>query len=211
MSPKNRLMESGGPEHRPRVDAIVEKDHQGRPPAVSDRKRLLPPPWLRQLVRGKVEGVQVRLRQIVSAGHISLRLGFGKPWELLQIILLPSPGHDCPEILASLVRGPSGIGTSVVTCSFMDPVEEFTNVVSLNLIDVDSFAPGTPLRDGRPVLFCCSSGFFVGVHGLRPLGWEFRMCSGHGRSCACPCRTMFITWAVADGRIPSGPTAQAFA
>ena len=31
-----------------------------------------------------------------------------------------------------------------------------------------------------------SSGFFVVVYGLRPLGWEFRMCFGHGRPCACP-------------------------
>ena len=31
-----------------------------------------------------------------------------------------------------------------------------------------------------------SSGFFVSGYGLRPLGWEFRMCFAHGRPCACP-------------------------
>ena len=34
--------------------------------------------------------------------------------------------------------------------------------------------------------FFGSSGFFVGGYGLRPLGWEFRMCFGHGRRCVCP-------------------------
>ena len=64
--PKNRLMKAGGLEHRPRVDALVEKDYQSRPSIVSDRKRLDPAPWPWQLVRGKVEGVQVRFSATFS-------------------------------------------------------------------------------------------------------------------------------------------------
>ncbi len=141
-------MKASGLEDRPRVDAIVEKDHQRRPPVVPNRKRLFPAPWSRQLIRGKVECIQIRLRQVMPASRISLRLGFGKPRELRQIVLLPSPGHDRPKILTSFVRGPSGIRASVIGGFFVDPIEEIPNVASLDLIDVDSLAPGKPLRDG---------------------------------------------------------------
>lgn len=76
-------MKSGRFEHRSCINAIVEEYDQRGSPVMPNGERLLPASWSLQLIRGKVESIQVRLGQIVASCDISLRLGLGKSGKFL--------------------------------------------------------------------------------------------------------------------------------
>ncbi len=146
--PENRLMKRGRFENRPSIDSVVEEHDQCRSPVVPNGERLLPTPWPFQLVRGEVERIQIRLGQIVTAGHVPLWLGFWKSRKFLQKVLLPSPREKRSEILAGFVGRSSSVRSAVTLRFLIDPVEKFSKVRSANLIDINSLSPGGPLGDG---------------------------------------------------------------
>ena len=143
--PEIRLVECCGPEDRAGVDTIIEEHDQGRPPVVADSQRLLPAPRPLKFVRGEVEGIQVRLREIVPTSDVTLWLRLWEPRQFFQEVLLPGPRQDRPQVLAGLVRRASGVGSAVCRGLLVDPVEEVPKVNPANLVDIYPFPPGGPL------------------------------------------------------------------
>ena len=60
-----------GPPDGPGVDAVVEEHDQGGARVVANWMRGVPAPRASQLVSGEVEGVDLRLGQVVSAGDVA--------------------------------------------------------------------------------------------------------------------------------------------
>ncbi|WP_146401602.1 hypothetical protein [Planctomycetes bacterium CA13] len=62
--------------------------------------------------------------------------------------MLPGPRHDGSEIISSLVRSASWIGTAIRGSFVMYQIQEVANVRSIDLVDIDAIAPGNPFGDG---------------------------------------------------------------
>ena len=161
--PQNGLMETGRLEDGSRIDPVVEEYYQRCSPVVPDCQWLLPSSGSCQLVSGEVERIEIGFGQIMSSSDI-VSLGFraGKSRQFGDEVSLPGPGHDRSKVLASLVRGPPGIGAAILNSFLVNPIQEFANVRSVDLIDINTFSPGGPLGDGRFVLFARSAREFLG-------------------------------------------------
>ncbi len=95
-----------------------------------NRERMRPATQSRQFVGGEVQSVEIRFRQIVTAGNIALRLWFRKGGKLGHVVMLPCPRHDRSQVLPGFVRGATGIGASVLGSLVMHPIQEVANVRS---------------------------------------------------------------------------------
>ena len=89
--PQNRFVKARRLEHGSGIDAVIEEHNQCRSPVVPDRVGLFPAAQSWKFVSGEVQGIEIRLGQIVTPSNISLFLRFRKSRELGYVVMLPSP------------------------------------------------------------------------------------------------------------------------
>ena len=114
--------------------------------------RRVPPPRPSHLVGGEVEGVDLGLVQVVSAGDVALVPGRGEPRQRVDQLLLPGPVEYGAVVLAGLVGRAARVLSLTLDGLIVDPVEELADVLSRQLFDGDAAAPPLPLPEGREVL-----------------------------------------------------------
>ena len=141
-----------GPPDGPGIDAVVEEHDQGGAPVPADRMRGVPAPRPSHLVGSEVEGVDLGLGQVVSAGDVALVPGPGEPRQRVDQLLLPGPVEDGAEVLAGLVGRAAWVLSLILDGLIVDPVEEFADVLSSQLLDWGAAAPPLPFPEGREVL-----------------------------------------------------------
>ena len=163
MAPEDRLVGRRGPPDGPGIDAVVEEHDQGGAPVPADRMRGVPPPRPSHLVGGEVEGVDLGLGQVVSAGDVALVPGRGEPRRRVDQLLLPGPVEDGAEVLAGLVGRAAGVLSLIRDGLLVDPVEELADVLAPQLLDGDAAAPLLPLPEGREVLVARGAGQGLGA------------------------------------------------
>jgi hypothetical protein len=100
-------------------------------------------------VRGEVQGIDLRLGEIVSPGHVALLAGRGEPWRRVDQLLLPGPRQHGAQVLARLVRGAAGVRPRPRDGTVVDPVQERANVFPPQLLDRYAAAPLFPLTESR--------------------------------------------------------------
>jgi hypothetical protein len=74
-------------------------------------------------VVGEVEGVDLGLGQVVSAGDGALLLGLREPQWRAGEFLLPSRREDDAEVLAGRVGRAAGVRTFIRDGALVDPVQ----------------------------------------------------------------------------------------
>ena len=77
MAPQDRFVGRRGPPDSPGVHAVVEEHDQGGAPVAANGMRGVPAPRASHFVGGEVEGVDLGLGQVVSAGDVARSLGRG--------------------------------------------------------------------------------------------------------------------------------------
>ena len=111
-----------------------------------------PPPRPSHLVGCEVEGVDLGLGEVVSAGDVALVPRRGEPRQRVDQFLLPGPVEDGAEVLAGLVGRAAGVRPLVLDRAVVDPVEKFADVPPSQLLDPRAGTPLLPLPEGREVL-----------------------------------------------------------
>ena len=185
--PEDRLVGRRRLPDGPGVDAVVEEHDQGGAPVPADRERGVPAPRPFHLVGREVEGVDLGLGQVVSAGDVALVPGRGEPRRRVDQLLLPGPGEDGAEVLAGLVRRAARVRPLVRDGPLVDPVEELADVLAPQLLDGDAAAPLLPLPEGREVLVARPAGQGLGAQvalGCRLEGRRHLI--GPGAADPCP-------------------------
>ena len=150
-------MEGGGLPDGAGIDAVVEEHDERGSPVPPDRDRTVPAARPLHLVRREVEGVDLRLGQVVSAGHVALLPGLGEPRRRVDQFLLPGPREDGAQVFAGLVRGATGVRPFLGDGTLVDPVQELADVLAPQFLDRDAAAPLLPLPEGREVLVAGSA------------------------------------------------------
>jgi hypothetical protein len=75
----------------------------------------------RHRVGREVQGVDLRLGQVVPARHVALFAGLGEARRRFDQLLLPSPRQHGAQVLARLVRGAAGVRPFVGNRTLVDP------------------------------------------------------------------------------------------
>lgn len=110
----------------------------------------------------------------MPAGDGAVLARFRESRKGIQEILFPCPGHDCPEMFASLVRSATRIRPTLCDGRLVHPVEKLANLLATELFDGDSFAPFFPLFHRGQVsvpspLGCCPLPLSKSAPGLLSL------------------------------------------
>src|SRR5262245_6080473 len=129
MPPKDRFVEGRGFPDGTSVNAIVEEHDENAPPVPSNRDQPVPAAWPLHLVRRKVESVDFRLGQVVSARHVALLPRLREPRWRVDKFLVPGPRNDGAQVFASLVRSAAGIQPFVRDGALVDPIQKLADVL----------------------------------------------------------------------------------
>ena len=88
------------------------------------------------------------------------------------------------QVVASLVRGSTGIRPFVSDRAIVDPIQELANLLAPEVLDRDSTAPLLPLPKGRVVLVlrstCQLSGTKILRHSRVESRWHFQVSNAAG-------------------------------
>ncbi len=145
-------MKRSGLPKSPRIDPIVEEKRNRCSPVPANRVRFFPAFGLLHGVRCKVESVDLRFGKVVPPSHVTLSFGFWEAWERIDEVLLPGPGNDCTQMVASFVGSATWICAFIRNCSLVDPVQKFSHFSAPKLLDGHTISPSRPFFERRTVL-----------------------------------------------------------
>ena len=123
------------------VHTVVEEHDQRASPVATDGIWIAPTSGAVHFVSCKVDRVELRLGQVVPAGHVSVRLELREPWQGVDNVLLPCPRHDCSQMGTNLVRGPPGIPSFPISSILVDPIQKLTDFFASEPVKRESASP----------------------------------------------------------------------
>ena len=142
--------------NRTRIHTVVEEHDQRASPVAANRKWVAPTSGAFHLVSREVERVDLRLGQVVPAGHVALGLELRESWQGIDNVLLPRPRHHGAQMRTNLVRGPPWIFSVVCGGGLVHPIQKLTDFLTSECLKRNSTAPACPLSECRGILFARS-------------------------------------------------------